>query len=347
MKGMCRLEAHCIYGGEYRECPVRAGSGYGWEGRGRVLRRPSSVPLPETADGNRAESGAEGHGRLAVVQHRPAREPGPGRRREPAKAAEVFGACGSARLHFHAGDPVRAAFEDDASLGPVPVPKVKEPCRRIVPACLPSKLLEHECLEKVSEEPAVGHESVGVDAKRSAGDSGIPQMQFRPLHGTAHEVDVPGGQTFKQEHPLQKRHVAAYRRQAELERGGERASVEDLRRLGGGCAKQARQGLREPGPREVVDVVLELGVQIGLVPPGPVTSCGKGKCRRIPARGDPPGEFGTQPLAPSQDEAVAEQTIEEVRPDLLELALREGMKAEREKPSRQGIGEFRGGQDMG
>ena len=212
--------------------------------------------------------------------------------------------------------------------------------RPIVPTRLTPQLLEHESLQQLPQQGAVGDQRPGVRPQQSARQPGVAEMQLRSFDQPLFPVPIPRGQPLQQIHPLQQRHILPYRRAAELERSRQPAHIEQLCRLRRRQRQQPRQSVKPADPGYIPNIPLHLGVNIIGVPVQPPPPGRTGQRRRIPAGYDALRQPRAQPLATPQTEIPAEKRRDKAvigNPAMPHLALGQRMQPHRFQPPRQRI----------
>ena len=193
--------------------------------------------------------------------------------RRPRKSA---GRTRPRRLDLDARDTRGATLDDDVDFHAVLVAKVVEGHPSIVPAGLPPEFLEHERFQKLAEQGTVVGQCGTVHAEERGCDSGIAEVQLRPLDQSAQAVAVPGREAFQQKDPLEQRRVGPNCGPAHLEGRGQVAHVEQPRGLAGGGGEQPRQYFQLPNSGQITDIVLDKSVNVAVIPVGAPASRGGG-----------------------------------------------------------------------
>ena len=132
-----------------------------------------------------------------------------------------------------------------------------------------------------------------------------------------------------------------------LKRCREIRHVEELGRVRCGERKQPRQRVQGMDTGHVTCIALNLCFDEIAVPGSPPGRHPPRQCRRVSPADDAISERESEPIRDSRGEAAAKQCLDEARPLLVELALRERMQPQNAHAAGERVGEMRHQQDVG
>ena len=169
--------------------PAFAGAGSSGDGNDRARLATAALSgrsptFPQATNRNRIEPLPEPHAEFSIIENHTTKELLSRSLGEFAQTAKISLRNGRRRLDFNSAKRFRISLQHDVHFKVVPIPKVREPSGRILPARLFSQFLEYERLQELPEQDAVSMNRLSAQAKYGSRKARVPNMQLWSLDET-------------------------------------------------------------------------------------------------------------------------------------------------------------------